>query len=180
MIINNLPLDGAFIIDLKKIKDERGFFSRYWCKNLFLENKLDNNISQINTSFSRKMGTLRGLHFQSPPKAETKIVRCIKGSIWDVIVDIRKNSKTYGDWYGTELNDNNRRMLYIPKGFAHGFISLQDKTEIIYLVSEFYSHEHEKALRWNDSFHKINWPMNPKVISEKDLNIPDWDHKDSI
>mgnify|MGYP000344228416 CR=1 FL=1 len=174
MIFNKLPLKSAYTIDLDKREDDRGFFSRYWCKNEFAEKGLNTTIVQINNSMSRQKGTLRGLHFQRRPKAETKIVRCLRGAIWDVIVDIRAGSPTYGKWHGVELNEGNRTMMYVPKGFAHGFISILENTEIIYLVSEFYSSEHENTLRWDDPFHGIEWPIQPQVISEKDNNVPNW------
>jgi len=174
MKFNKLPLNGIYTIDLEKHEDDRGFFARYWCRNEFAEHGLDENIVQINNSFCKQKGTLRGLHVQYPPKAETKIVRCIRGAIWDVIVDIRHNSYTYGKWFGIELNEVNRTMMYIPKGFAHGFISLTNDAEIIYLVTEFYSPEHEGTLRWDDSFHGIKWPINPTVISKKDRSAKIW------
>lgn len=174
MKILETKLGGAYTIDLDKREDNRGFFSRYWCKNEFTEKGLDSTIVQINNSMNRQKGTLRGLHFQRPPKAETKIVRCIRGAIWDVIVDIRIGSSTYGKWYAMELNEGNRTMMYVPKGFAHGFISISKNTEIIYLVSEFYSPEHENILRWDDPFHGIEWPIQPQIISNKDNNAPNW------
>ena len=180
MIFKSLPLKGAYKIDLEKHGDSRGFFARYWCKNESKELGLVTNIVQINNSMSRYKGTLRGLHFQRPPKAEIKIIRCIRGSIWDVIVDIRKDSKTYGKWYGTELNESNRSMLYVPKGFAHGFVSLTDNSEIIYLVTEFYNQEHEDILRWDDPFHGIDWPIQPQEISEKDAGVDDWVEKKQL
>ena len=180
MKFQTTKLNDAYLIDLEKRGDERGFFARYWCKNEFENHGLDSNIVQINNSRSASKGTLRGLHFQYPPKAETKIVRCISGAIWDVIVDIRKNSSTYGQWFGAELNEYNRTMLYVPKGFAHGFVSLTDESEIIYLVTEFYSKESEGILRWNDPFHGIKWPVDPTIISEKDNNSPNWNISKAI
>ena len=180
MKFTELPLKGAYTIDLEKMEDDRGFFARSWCKNEFEKLSLDSKVVQINNSVSRHKGTLRGLHYQKPPKAETKIVRCISGSIWDVIVDIRFSSPTNGKWYGAELNTRNRKMMYVPKGFAHGFISLSDDTEIIYLVTEYYSSENEGILRWNDSFHKIKWPLQPTNLSEKDNIAENWSDKKSI
>jgi dTDP-4-dehydrorhamnose 3,5-epimerase len=174
MIYNRLPLNDAYEIRPEKIDDERGFFSRYFCKDDFKENGLNYNVNQINNSYNLKKGTLRGLHFQYSPKGEVKIIRCINGSIWDVMVDVRLNSSTYGKWYGKELNDENRLMLYIPCGFAHGFISLTDHTEIIYLSNQNFSPNHEGGLHWNDSFHNIHWPMDPTIISNKDDNIEEW------
>ena len=126
----------------------------------------------MNTTLSKKQSTVRGLHFQRPPKAETKIVRCISGSIWDVIVDIRENSPTYGKWYGVELNDNNRTMMYVPKGFAHGFQTLVDNVELLYLHSEFYSKKHEGGLLYADKTVNIDWPLPVSGISERDKVHP--------
>ena len=167
-----LPLKGAYTVDLEKRGDDRGFFARYWCKNEFEEFGLDANIVQINNSMSRYKGTLRGLHFQCPPKAETKIVRCVKGAIWDVIVDIRKNSRTYGKWFGAELTAENRTMMYVPKGFAHGFQTMVDNVELLYLHSEFYSKEDEGGLLYNDKDIAIEWPLPVSVISKRDKSHP--------
>jgi len=180
MIFKETYLSGSYTIDLDKNGDNRGFFARYWCHEEFEEMGLDSTILQINNSFSAQKGTLRGLHFQRPPKAETKVVRCIKGAIWDVIVDIRKDSKTYGEWFGEEITAENRTMMYVPKGFAHGFISLTNNSEIIYMLSESYSPKHEDTLRWNDSFHNIKWLIEPKVISKKDSEADDWDDNKAI
>ena len=180
MKFTELPLKGAYTIDLEKMEDDRGFFARYWCKNEFEELGLDANIVQINNSMSRYKGTLRGLHFQCPPKAETKIVRCIYGTIWDVIVDIRESSPTYGKWYGTELNDINRTMMYVPKGFAHGFQTLVDNVELLYLHSEFYSQKHESGLSYNDKTIAIDWPLPVSEISERDKLYPTLNKLDPI
>lgn len=163
-----LPLKGAYIINLDKMEDERGFFARYWCKNEFEECGLDTNLVQINNSMNRSKGTLRGLHYQCQPKSETKIVRCIHGSIWDVIVDIRAGSPSFGKWYGEELNDKNRTMMYVPHGFAHGFQTLTDNVELLYLHSQFYSQEHEHGLLYSDKSVNIEWPLPVSVISERD------------
>lgn len=135
---------------------------------------------QMNNSMSIEIGTLRGLHFQRPPQAEVKIVRCLYGAIWDVIVDIRKGSPTYGCWFGTELSSENRTMMYVPRGFAHGFVSLTGPAEIIYLVSAPYSPEHEGTLRWDDPMHGIAWPMVPRMISDKDKAAADWRDDNAI
>ena len=129
----------------------------------------------MNNSLNRYKGTLRGIHYQLPPKSETKIVRCIKGSLWDVALDLRKDSPTFGNWFGEELSANNRKMMYIPKGFGHAFITLEDDTEIIYLATEFYSSENERIVRWDDSRFSISWPIEPKVMSDKDSTAPDFD-----
>jgi dTDP-4-dehydrorhamnose 3,5-epimerase len=180
MEFKKLLLEGAYIINLDKRKDERGFFARFWCHEEFQEIGLESNIEQVNNSYNRFRGTLRGLHFQYSPKCECKIVRCIKGSVWDVIVDIRINSDTYGKWFGTKLDESNRTMIYVPKGFAHGFLSLTDHSEIIYLATESYSLEHEGTLRWDDPFHCINWPFNPIHISEKDTNVTSWQDNNAV
>lgn len=168
-------LKGAFLIDLEKKEDERGFFARFYCEKEYSELGLDTNIVQINNSFSRYKGTLRGIHYQLPPKAETKIVRCIKGSLFDVIVDLRRDSATFLQWFGHELSSGNRTMMYVPKGFGHAFITLEDDTEALYLVTEFYAAECERGIRWNDLSLAIEWPLQPAVISDKDKNHPLFD-----
>ena len=180
MIFNPLNLKGAYQLLLDKKEDDRGFFARYYCKEEFIKRNLNFNWVQMNNSFSKHKGTLRGLHFQTPPNSEVKLIRCFRGAIWDVMVDIRKNSKTYGQWYGTELSADNRNMLYIPEGFAHGFITLTSNSEILYMVSSSYSAASEGTLRWNDPFHKIKWPIAPSLISDKDRNTQDWDDSYSI
>lgn len=162
-------LKGNFLIDLEKQEDDRGFFARYFCEKEFLEKGLNIKWAQINTSSSKEVGTLRGLHYQSEPNAEVKLVRCLKGSIWDVVVDLRYMSKTFGKWFAAKLSDENRTMMYVPKGFAHGFISLEPNSEILYLVSDFYAPNLEGTLIWNDKKVQINWPIEPNVISDKDL-----------
>lgn len=180
MIFNETPLQGAYLINLQKRQDDRGFFARYFCNNEFRQYELETNWVQANNSLSIEKGTLRGLHYQQSPNSEVKLVRCIRGKIWDVIVDIRLNSDTYGKWFGAELNDENRTMMYVPKGFAHGFISLENKSEILYMVSSYYNLESERTLRWNDKFHKIEWPIQPSLISDKDLNAKDWIHENAV
>lgn len=170
MIFQPLPLDGAYLIDLEKKQDDRGFFSRLFCENEFSERGLVSKWVQINNSYNEKKGTLRGLHFQRPPHAEVKMIRCIKGAIWDVMVDLRYQSDTFGKWYGAELNEDNRTMMYVPKGFAHGFITLRNYSEILYLVSDFYSSGLEDSLLWNDDSVGIQWPILPSIISVKDQN----------
>jgi dTDP-4-dehydrorhamnose 3,5-epimerase len=167
-------LKGAFVIELEKRGDERGFFARAFCKNEFNANGLNNEIVQINNSLSKDKGTLRGMHYQLSPKSEDKIVRCIKGSLFDVIIDLRSDSVTFKKWFGTELNAENRNMLIVPKGFAHGFITLEENTEAFYLVTEYYSPEHERGIRYNDPAFGIKWPIEPVVISDKDKNHPDF------
>ena len=161
-------LKDLYIINPSKIGDERGFFSRLLCKKELDEVSLNSDWVNINNSLSFQVGTLRGMHFQLSPKEEIKIIRCINGAIFDVVVDLRKDSLTFKKWYGIELTASNRRMLYIPKGFAHGFITLEKNTEIIYFSSQFYSPTHERVLLWNDPSINIQWPISPTQISSKD------------
>jgi dTDP-4-dehydrorhamnose 3,5-epimerase len=158
------------IITLAPRLDERGFFTRFFCSREMQSNGLESTFVQCNHSYSKEKGTLRGLHFQTAPHQEVKIVRCIKGAIYDVVVDIRKDSPTFGQYLGVELNQENWRMLYVPKGFAHGFLTLTPHTEITYLVSEYYQQSAEKGLLWNDEDVGIRWPFSPEVMSEKDQN----------
>ncbi|NWF50125.1 MAG: dTDP-4-dehydrorhamnose 3,5-epimerase [Ignavibacteriaceae bacterium] len=174
MDFKETPLKGAYLINLNKREDSRGFFARFFCKNEYSSFNLDHDIVQINNSQSKFKGTFRGIHYQLHPKAETKVIRCLKGAIYDAIVDLRKDSVTFGKWFGQELNEENRTMMYVPKGFGHGFLTLQDNTEVLYLVSEFYSPEHERGIRWNDPFFNIKWPFDPIVISDKDNSHPDF------
>ena len=168
MKFTETPLKGAYGIDLEKRGDDRGFFARFFCKNEYAELGLSNEIVQMNTSLSATQGTLRGMHYQLAPKAETKIVRCLRGALYDIILDIRKDSETFGQSFGIELSAENRTQLYVPKGFAHGFITLQPDTEALYLVDEYYSPEHERGIRYNDPKFSLEWPAEPVVISDKD------------
>ena len=170
MKFKETSLPGNYLIDLDLREDERGFFARYFCEKEFSNAGLNTRWLQINNSMSCDVGTMRGLHFQRPPHAEVKLVRCLRGAIWDVVVDLREASETFGKWFGATLSDQNRTMMYVPKGFAHGFISLEPDTEILYLVSEFYAPESEGTLIWNDPDVGIKWPILPQIISEKDLN----------
>jgi dTDP-4-dehydrorhamnose 3,5-epimerase len=175
MIFNQTPLPGAYLIDLEKRGDDRGFFARAFCEKEFGAQGLATRFVQINDSLSAFKGTLRGMHYQLAPKAETKVVRCVRGSLFDVILDLRRESTTFGRSFGAELSAENRRMLYVPKGFAHGFITLADNTEAFYLVDEFYSPEHERGIRWNDPKFDIHWPVAPVVLSDKDKGHRDFD-----
>jgi len=168
MKFHETGLSGSYLIDLEPHQDERGFFARYYCEREFSTLGLNTRWVQVNDSLSKDKGTLRGLHFQRHPHTEVKLVRCIQGSIWDVIVDVRKGSKTFGKWFGTELSAINRRMIYLPEGFAHGFVTLQPNSEIIYLVSDFYAPEAEQTLFWGDKSVAIEWPIYPSRISDKD------------
>lgn len=168
MKFRETTLPGSYLIDLELREDERGFFARYFCAQEFSEKGLNSNWVQINTSASKEAGTLRGLHFQNAPHTEVKLVRCLQGAIWDVMVDLRQDSATFGKSFGTELSAHNRTMMYVPQGFAHGFISLTANSEILYLVSDYYTPHAEETLLWSDKDVSIAWPMPPYVVSEKD------------
>ena len=163
-------IPDLFVIELQPIEDDRGSFYRNFCLNEFRNNLSDINFVQINCSNNRYKGTLRGLHFQNKPHQEDKLIRCLNGSIFDVAVDLRKESKTYLKWFGVELNAKNMKMLFVPKGFAHGYLTLTDNSEIQYLVSEYYSPKFESGLHFNDPTININWPMEVSHISYKDKN----------
>jgi dTDP-4-dehydrorhamnose 3,5-epimerase len=175
MIFHSTPLAGAYLIELDKKSDDRGFFARAFCEHEFGQHGLVTHFCQMNNSLSVQKGTLRGMHYQLAPKAETKVVRCIRGALYDVILDLRIGSSTFGESFGTELTAENRRMIYVPKGFAHGFITLDDDTEAFYLVDEFYSPENERGLRYDDPKFQIQWPAVPSVISDRDKAHPSFD-----
>ena len=174
MIFHETFLEGAFVIEIQKINDNRGFFGRSWCKNEMEKRGLNGNVVQTNTSFSSKKGTLRGMHYQKHPYEETKLIRCTKGAIYDVIIDLRKGSPTYLHWFGIELTADNYKMLYVPEKFAHGFITLKDNTEVTYQVTQFYTPGAESGIRFNDPRLKINWPVPVTMISEKDKAHPNF------
>ncbi len=165
-------LEGLILIEPDKFPDERGYFLKSFEKTVFRENGIDIEISQANHSFNRVTGTLRGMHMQKEPFEQAKIIQCIKGKIFDVAIDMRKNSSTYGKWHGEELSEENRKVFYIPEGFAHGFITLTDNAEVFYFMSGEYSISHEVGYRWDDPYFKITWPLEPTVVAEKDKNWP--------
>ena len=169
MIFTETKLKGLFIIDLEKFEDDRGFFARSWDQHEFRQHALNPKLVQCNVSFNRKKGTLRGMHYQSKPYEEDKLVRCTKGKIYDVIIDLRPTSKTYLQWLGIELSENNHKSLFIPEGFAHGFQTLDDNTEIFYQMSQYYNPKYSKGIMWNDKYFNIKWPIENPIISEKDL-----------
>ncbi len=171
MIFQETDLKGAYIIDLEKTEDDRGFFARSWCKREFGALSLDTRIAQCNISYNKIKGTLRGMHYQNP-KWEIKLVRATKGSIFDVIIDLRHESPTYTNYFSIILSDKNRKMLYIPEGFAHGFQTLEDNTEVFYQMSEFYNHKYAKGVRYDDPVFSINWPIDVSIISERDSSFP--------
>lgn len=166
-------IPGAYIVELEKIGDERGFFARTWCRDEFAEQGIMASFVQANTAFSRKRGTLRGLHYQAPPHAEGKLVRCIQGTVYDVALDMRPDSPAFGTWIGVELSNENRRLLYIPEGCAHGYLTLTDDTEVFYLVTARYAPDAERGVRYDDPAFDIEWPIEVEVISEKDASWPD-------
>jgi len=175
MIFTETKLPGAFIIELEKRTDERGFFARAWCRDEFEAHGLQTTWVQANIGFSKKRGTLRGLHYQVVPHQEVKLMRCIRGAIYDVIIDLRPESPTYKQWLGVELTADNRQMLYVPAGFAHGYQALLDDSETFYQVSQSYTPEAERGVRWNDPAFGITWPITDTVIlSDKDNNSPDF------
>ena len=174
MIFKETSLQGAFIIELEMLNDERGAFARIFCQKEFEKHGLNPNIAQCSISLNTKKFTLRGMHYQKSPHNEAKLVRCSRGLIYDVIVDLRPHSSTFKKWTSIELSVKNKKMVYIPEGFAHGFQTLDDNTEVIYQMSQFYSPDHSEGFRWNDPSFKIEWPSEPKAISSKDLDFPDF------
>ncbi|RTQ48968.1 dTDP-4-dehydrorhamnose 3,5-epimerase [Hymenobacter gummosus] len=173
MIFTETELAGAFIIDVDRMSDERGFFARSWCEDDFAAHGILTPPVQANLSSNPKRGTLRGMHYQLEPFGETKLVRCTRGAIYDVIVDVREESPTYGQWLGVELTADSFRMLYVPARFAHGFVTLQDNTDVCYQVSAKYAPGYERGIRWNDPAIGIEWPITPTLISDKDRKHPD-------
>ncbi|UCH52124.1 MAG: dTDP-4-dehydrorhamnose 3,5-epimerase [Chloroflexota bacterium] len=174
MIFKETSLKGAYIIELEPLEDERGFFARSFCQKEFEEHGLNPRIAQCNISYNKKKGTLRGMHYQSTPYQEAKLVCCTKGAIYDVIIDLRKDSPTLKQWIAVELTAEDHRMLYVPEGFAHGFQTLKDDTVVFYQMSEFYHPEFSKGVRWNDPAFRINWPDDIRVISDRDRQYPDF------
>lgn len=172
MLFTETKLKGAFIIDLEERQDHRGFFARTFCAKEFEGHGLKPIVAQCNLSFNYKKGTLRGMHYQIDPACETKLIRCTQGAIYDVIIDMRPDSPTYLSHIGVELTAKNRRALYVPEMFAHGYQSLTDEAEVVYQVGEFYTPGYERGLRYNDPILGIEWPLPVSVISEKDAAWP--------
>lgn len=175
MEFRGTPLAPARLLEIRRIGDARGFFGRAFCAREFAENGLENEFVQANNSFSARRGTLRGLHYQLPPAAEAKLVRCIRGALFDVILDLRPDSPNFGKSFGAELSAENRLMMYVPRGFAHAILTLEDNCEALYFSSAFYAPEHERGVRWNDPRFAVAWPVPPAEISAKDASWPDFD-----
>lgn len=170
-------LVGAYIIEIDPVSDERGFFARTWCEREFALRGLNNALKQCNVSFNPKQGTLRGMHFQTPPHQEAKLIRCTQGAIYDVIIDLRRDSPSFKHWTAIELSAANRRELYIPEGFAHGFQTLLENTEVFYQMSDFYAADAAAGVRWNDPAFGIEWPsVAERIISNRDNQFPDFIH----
>jgi dTDP-4-dehydrorhamnose 3,5-epimerase len=175
MRFTELELPGAYLIELDRIEDERGFFARTFCRDEFAEHGLETEVVQANTAFNRRRGTLRGLHFQAAPHAESKLVRCTRGAVYDVIVDLRPGSPTHTRWVGVELTAQNDAMLYVPKGFAHGYQTLVDETETSYLMSEYHEPSAASGVRWDDPAFGIEWPeAGERVMNDRDRSWPDY------
>jgi dTDP-4-dehydrorhamnose 3,5-epimerase len=174
MVFNETRIQGAFEIQLEPIYDARGFFARAWCRNEFEAHGLESSLQQCNIAHNLRRGTLRGMHFQAEPHAEAKLVRCTRGAIYDVVLDLRTQSSTFKEWIGIHLTAQNRNMVYVPKGCAHGFLTLQPETELLYQMSEFYNAESARGVRWNDPAFNIAWPERVEVISERDRTYPDF------
>ena len=174
MIFTEADVAGAFILDAEPLSDERGLFARTWCRRELEDHGLDTDVAQCSTSFNARAGTLRGLHLQAAPFEEIKFVRCTSGAIHDVIVDLRPGSPTYLMHAAVQLTSENRRMVYIPKGVAHGFQTLVDRTEVAYQMSEFFSADHARGVRWDDPAFGIEWPVGERLMNERDRTYPDY------
>ena len=174
MIFEPTPLSGSFLITPERLEDERGFFARTFSREEFQARGMNPTVAQCNVSVSRRRGTLRGMHFQRPPFEEAKLVRCSRGAMFDVIIDLRRGSAGFRRHFGVVLRPGDHRMLYVPEGFAHGFLALEDDTEVVYQMSQVYSAPHADGVRWNDPAFAIEWPFEPVVLSERDRAFPDF------
>lgn len=180
VIFEQLAVDGAFLIKPERRIDERGYFARVWCQQVLHDRGLVNHIEQINTGYSPKAGTLRGMHYQLPPHAEVKIARCTRGSAFDVVVDLREGSKSYGKWAGVWLSADDGALVYVPEGCAHGYLTLEDDTELVYMTSAAYAPASARGVRHDDTAFGIEWPSPARVISEADLRWPDHQPVDAV
>jgi dTDP-4-dehydrorhamnose 3,5-epimerase len=174
VIFTATALIGAFTIEPERLEDERGFFARTWCQKEFETHGLNARLRQCNISYNRKQGTLRGMHYQSAPNQEAKLIRCTRGSIYDVIIDLRAESRTFMQHIAVVLTEENRKALYVPEGFAHGFQTMADNTEVFYQMSEFYAPESSRGIRWDDPSFSIPWPRAERIISERDRSYRDF------
>jgi dTDP-4-dehydrorhamnose 3,5-epimerase len=175
MKFHDLPLNGAKLVEPEPRGDERGFFARMFCEREFAAQGLETRFVNVNNSLSSARGTLRGMHYQIGDAAEVKLVRCISGALWDAILDLRPGSRTFGRWFGETLSADNRLMMYVPRGFAHAILTLEPRTEALYLVSAHYAPASERGVRWNDPRFSVQWPIAPQEISAKDAAWPDFD-----
>ena len=167
-------LPGLWLIELELREDERGFFARTYCETEFAAQRLNTRWPQSNLTLTKKRGSIRGMHYQADPKPEIKLIRCALGKIYDVLLDVRRDSPTFGKWEAFELSGQNRRQLYVPGGFAHGFQCLEDNCEVFYQMSEFYVPELARGIRWNDPFFDVKWPLAPTVMAQKDRDFPNF------
>lgn len=174
MNFRETELPGVFEVRLELKSDDRGYFARTWCQQEFAAQGLSSRVVQCNTSFNPKKGTLRGMHYQQKPNAEIKLIRCTRGKIFDAVIDLRPASATFKKWTSLILSSSSQNMIYIPEGCAHGFLTMEDDTEVFYQMSEFYSAESARGVRWNDPAFKIEWPTEVEVISERDSSYPDF------
>ncbi len=180
MIFEKTDFEGVYIIEIEKHQDSRGFFARSWDKNEFKLKDLNSNLTQCNISFNHKKGTLRGMHYQTQPYQEAKLIRCTRGSLFDVIIDLRNNSKSFKKWSSFELNEKNHKMLYIPEGFAHGFQTLEDNTEVFYQMTQNFMPNYDFGIRWDDTQFNIKWPTKNSIMSDKDKQFLDFNEKDFL
>jgi dTDP-4-dehydrorhamnose 3,5-epimerase len=174
MIFNKTRIAGVYLIDIERHEDQRGFFARTWCQREFREHGLNPRLTQCNLSFNEHKGTLRGMHFQAAPFEEAKLVSCTQGAVFDVIIDLRPDSPTFKDYLHATLTAESHNMIYVPEGFAHGFLTLTDRTYVFYQMSEYYMPGYGRGIRWNDPEFNIEWPGEVHVISERDANYPDF------
>jgi dTDP-4-dehydrorhamnose 3,5-epimerase len=180
MKITGTAIHGAYLIELEPVRDERGSFLRTWCVEEYARHGLDTTVAQCSTAFNAKKGTLRGMHYQAQPFQETKTIRCIQGSLYDVFLDVRPASPSYKQWVGLQLRAGDHRMLYVPEGVAHGYQTLEDNTEVSYLISKPYSREHARGIRWDDPAFAIRWmPMEELIISGRDRQFRPWEEEQS-
>lgn len=180
MIFTETKLNGVYIIDIEPIEDERGFFARAWCKEEFENLGLNSNLKQCNISFNKNKGTIRGMHFQTAPYEESKLVRCVSGAIYDVIIDLRENSESFMNWIGVMLTAKNRKALYVPEGCAHGFQTIEENSEVFYQMSQSYHSEYAKGIRWDDVMFDIKWPLPVTNISDRDRGFESYKVKEEL